>query len=209
MNIFNELLRGKKPTIPQARETVERLTEQAEHAPVWLEQCRQELADALLAQAEGLADADALAAARKSLVEAQGVVSDTNAALEGARRRLAEIEGESNDRELAANKIRIRRLADERLKLALRFQKLAVEMATAINEIQETAGEIFTLLPPSGVCLTAALLNRGDLHSALQEQARRANAVPWSPGPFCEYELERRPDLAARVEAANSVLTGV
>lgn len=208
MNIFNELLRGKKPTIPQARETVERLTEQAEHAPVWLEQCRQELADALLAQVEGLADAGAIAKARKSLVEAQGVVSDTNAALEGARRRLAEIEGESNDRELAANKIRIRRLADERLKLALRFQKLAVESAVVINQIQETAGEIYSMLPKE-VCLTATLLNRGDLHSALQEQIRRAGASPWSPGPHCEYELALRSDLAARVEAANSVLTGV
>jgi chromosome segregation ATPase len=208
MNIFNELLRGKKPTIPQARETVERLTEQAEHAPVWLEQCQQELADALLAQVEGLADAGAIAKARKSLVEAQEAVSDSIAALDGARRRLAQVEGESNDKELAANKMRIRRLADERLKLALRFQKLAVETSVVISELQETAGEIYSMLPKE-VCLTATLLNRGDLHSALQEQIRRAGASPWSAGPFCEYELERRPDLASRFEAANSVLTGV
>jgi hypothetical protein len=42
MSIFIELLRNKKPGLSQAKEAVERPTEQAEHAPVWLEQCRQE-----------------------------------------------------------------------------------------------------------------------------------------------------------------------
>ncbi len=203
-----DLLKGNKPTPEQAQATLEKLRDEQREAQAWLIQAESELADCLLAKTEGILDGAGLAKGRKAVADAKQALSDASMTIAGAEQRLSNANSEANEKELTLRRKRIAELCEQRIKQALKFQKLAVDMATAINQLQETAGEIYSTLPKE-VCLTAALLNRGDLHSALKEQLSRAAAQPWSPGPFCEYELERRPDLAARVAAANEILKEV
>lgn len=204
MNVL-DLLRDNKPTLEKAQTTVEHLREQALHAASEIQQAEAELADALVAQQEGLCDGKTINSARKRVADARQAVQETNIALAGAERRLDAAAGEKAAQELASRKEQIRKLASERLKLALQFQKKAVELSVVVDQIEETTSEIYSLLPGK-TDLAACLLQRADLHSAMSEQMQRADASPWNPSPFGAWEVGRRPDLVARVESANLML---
>jgi hypothetical protein len=204
MNVL-ELLRDNKPSLEQAQSTVDRLREQAIHAASELQQAEAELADVLVAQQEGLCDGPTITKTRKRVSEARQLLQETEIALAGAERRVDVAEGENAVQELAKRRKQIKGLCDHRHKLALRFQKLAVELAVVVDQIGDVTSDIYSLLPGK-TDLTAALLGQSDLYAAMKEQLQRAQATPWSPSPLGQWEVERRPDLVARVEAANVVL---
>ena len=204
MNVL-DLLRDNKPSLEQAQTTVERLREQSTHAASELQQAEAELADVLVAQQEGLCDGKTINSARKRVADARQTLQETDIALAGAERRVSAAEGDSAAQELAKRQKQIKELCERRHKLALRFQKLAVELAVVVDQTEEATSEIYSLLPGK-VDLVAAMLHQPDLYAALKEQLQRAQATPWSPSALGQWEVERRPDLVARVEAANVVL---
>ena len=200
-----DLLKKNQPTVEQSRETVRRLQEEQTFAVAELAEAEAELSSALLAKAEGILDGAGIAKARKAVAEARQTLEETGIALAGAERRLDAAEGDSAAQELAKRQKQIKELCERRHKLALRFQKLAVELAVVVDQTEEATSEIYSLLPGK-VDLVAAMLHQPDLYAALKEQLQRAQATPWSPSALGQWEIERRPDLVARVEAANVVL---
>ena len=204
MNVL-ELLKINLPTLERSRETVSRLREEKVFAAAALTEAEAELAGALLAKAERITDGAGVPAARKRVADGKQQLREIELALVAAECRLEAAEGEGAAQELAKRQKQIKELCDHRHKLALRFQKLAVELAVVVDQTEEATSEIYSLLPGK-TDLTAALLHQPDLYAALREQLQRAQATPWSPSPLGQWEVERRPDLVARIEAANAVL---
>lgn len=202
-----EKLTTFKPPLLQAKQTVTNLESRLTEAFAWAEQCDQELEAALLGEVEGWTDLPTVKKARSAAADARQTVSDTQKALEGARRRLAAAEGDASAAEDQKRRKRLAELAEHRHALGLRFQKTAIELSTAIDQLEEATAEIFQLLPGKPD-VTATLTSRADLHAALREQLARAGATPWSPGPFSPWELERRADLVSRIEQANTAMIG-
>lgn len=200
-----DLLKNNTPTLEQARATVERLRDEKIFAAASLAEAEAELSSALLAKAEGILDGAGITTARKAVATATQTVRETDIALAAAERRLDAAEGDSAEKELAKRRKQIAELCDHRHKLALRFQKLAVELAVVVDQTEEATSEIYSLLPGK-VDLVAAMLHQPDLYAAMKEQLQRAQATPWSPSPLGQWEVDRRPDLVARIEAANVVL---
>lgn len=204
MNVL-EMLKINLPTLERSRETVSRLREEKIFVAAALTEAEAELAGALLAKAERITDGEGIPGARKRVADGKQQLREIELALVAAECRLEAAEGDDAAKELAKRQKQIKKLCEHRHGLALRFQKLAVELAVVVDQIEDSTSDIFSLVPGK-TDMTAALLNRADLYNALQEQIRRVDASPWSAGPFGAWELERRPDLVARVEAANAVL---
>ena len=200
-----DLLKKNQPTVEQSRETVRRLQEEQTFAVAELAEAEAELSSALLAKAEGILDGAGIAKARKAVAEARQTLEETGIALVGAERRLDAAEGDDAVRQREQRRKQVKELCDHRHKLALRFQKLAVELAVVVDQTEEATSEIYSLLPGK-VDLVAAMLHQPDLYAAMKEQLQRAQATPWSPSPLGQWEVDRRPDLVARIEAANVVL---
>lgn len=200
-----DLLKKNTPTLEQARATVERLRDEQTFAAASLAEAEAELSSALLAKAEGILDGAGIAKARKAVAEATQAVQEASITLAAAERRLDAAEGENAEKEQAKRRKQIKALCEHRHGLALRFQKLAVELAVVVDQIEETTSEIYSLVPGK-TDLAATLLQRPDLYAAMKEQLQRAQATPWSPSPLGVWEVERRPDLVARIEAGNAVL---
>lgn len=202
-----DLLKKNQPTAQQSRETIRRLRDEQSFAMASLAEAEAELSSALLAKAEGILDGAGITKARKAVADATQAVREAGIALTAAEQRLEAAEGESAAQEIAKRKKRITELCQHRHTLALRFQKLAVEVAVVVDQVEETTSEIYSLLPGK-TDTAAALLHQPDLYSAMKEQLQRAQATPWTPSPLGQWEIERRPDLVARIEAANAVLKG-
>lgn len=202
---FIEKLTAFKPPLVQAEQTVANLESRLTEALAWAKQCDQELEAALLGEVEGWTDLPTVKKTRTAAADAHQTVSDTRKALEGARRRLDAAMGDASAAEDQKRRKRLAELAEQRHSLGLRFQKAAIEISAAINQLEATSAEIFQLLPGKPD-VTATLTSRADLHHALREQLQRAGATPWSPGPFSAWELERRDDLLARIEKANEAM---
>lgn len=202
---FIEKLTAFKPPLLQAEQTVTNLENRLTEALAWAEQCDQELEAALLGEVEGWADIPTLKKARATAADARQTVSDTQKALEGARRRLTAAMGDASAAEDQKRRKRLAELAGQRHSLGLRIQKTAVELSVAINQLKEASAEIYQLLPGRPDA-TATLTSCVDLHQALREQLARSGGSPWSPGPFSPWELERRADLVSRIEQANKAL---
>jgi hypothetical protein len=204
---FLEKLTAFKPPLLKAEQTVANLESTLAEARAWSEQCDQELEAALLGEVEGWADLPTVKKARAAAADAHQTVSDMQKALEGARRRIGAAIADASAAEDLKRRKQLGELAEQRLSLGLRFQKIAVEIAAVVDQSEEIAAEIFRLLPGSPD-VAATLTSRADLHAAMREQLCRVGAVPWSPGPLSPWELERRPDLASRIEQANVVALG-
>ncbi|MBI2305760.1 MAG: hypothetical protein HYU78_00520 [Rhodocyclales bacterium] len=202
-----DLLKKNAPTLEQARATVERLRDERTFATASLAEAETELSSALLAKAEGILDGAGIAKARKAVAEATQAVQESTIALAAAERRLEAAEGDNAEKEQARRRKKIAELCEHRHKLALRFQKLAVELAVVVDQVEETTSELYSIVP-GRTDLAASLLHRPDLFAAMKEQLQRAQATPWSPSVLGQWEVERRPDLVARIEAANLVLGG-
>lgn len=200
-----DLLKKNQPTVEQSRETVRRLREEQTFAGAALAEAEAELSSALLAKAEGILDGAGITKARKAVADATQAAREAGIVLTAAEQRLEAAEGESAAQELAKRKKRISELCEHRHKLALRFQKLAVELAVVVDQTEETTSELYSIVP-GNTDLAASLLHRPDLFAAMKEQLQRAQATPWTPSPLGQWEVERRPDLVARLEAANAVL---
>jgi hypothetical protein len=204
MNVL-EMLKINLPTLERSRETVSRLREEKVFAAAALTEAEAELAGALLAKAERITDGAGIPGARKRVADGKQQLREIELALVAAECRLDAAEGEDAVQELAKRRKQIKELCDHRHKLALRFQKLAVELAVVVDQCEEATSDIYSLLPGK-VDLVAAMLHQPDLYAALKEQLQRAQATPWSPSPLGQWEVDRRPDLVARIEAANVVL---
>lgn len=200
-----DLLKQNPPTAEQCRETIRRLKDQQAFSAAALAEAESELSAALLAQAEGLTDNAGIAKARKDVAAASLALHEGGIALAAAEQRLDQVEGDDAQRQLTKNRKLIAELSEHRHKLALRFQKNAVELAVLVNQIEEATAEIFQLLPGK-TDVTATMTSRADLHQAMRLQLARAGATPWSPGPFSPWELERRADLVSRIEQANEAI---
>jgi hypothetical protein len=204
MNVL-ELLKINLPSLEQSRETVGRLREEKVFVAAALTEAEAELAGALLAKAERITDGAGIPGARKRVADGKQQLREIELALVAAECRLEAAEGDDAAKELAKRQKQIKELCERRHKLALRFQKLAVELAVVVDQTEEATSEIYSLLPGK-TDITAALLGQSDLYAAMKEQLQRAQATPWSPSPLGQWEVDRRPDLVARIEAANVVL---
>lgn len=202
---FIEKLTAFRPPLLQAEQTVTNLESRLTEALAWAEQCDQELEAALLGEVEGWTDLPTVKKARSAAMDARQTASDTQKALEGARRRLSAAMGDASAAEDQKRRKRLSELAELRHSLGVRFQKIAIELSVAIDQLEETSAEIFRLIPGKPD-VTATLTSCADLHQAMREQLARAGATPWSPGPFSPWELERRDDLLARIEKANEAI---
>jgi hypothetical protein len=200
-----DLLKGHKPTPEQAQATLERLHEEQREAQAWLIASEAELAAALLDKAEGVLDGAGIAKSRKAVADAKQAIQDAELTLACAERRLDAAAGDEAARLQAVRQKEVVALCKQRHALGLKYQKQAVDLASIVAQTEELTAEIYSLLP-GNPDVTATLTSRADLYQAFREQLARAGATPWSIGPFSPWELERRPDLLARIEAANEML---
>lgn len=200
-----DLLKGNKPTPEQAQATLEKLRDEQREAQAWLIQAEAELADCLLAKTEGILDGAGIQKSRKAVADAKQAIRDAELTLACAERRLDAAAGDEAARLQAERQKEVAVLCKQRHALGLKYQKQAVEIASIVAQTEELTAQIYSLLP-GNPDVTATLTSRADLHQAFREQLARAGATPWSIGPFSPWELERRPDLLARFEAANEML---
>lgn len=204
MNVL-ELLKINLPSLEQSRETVGRLREEKVFVAAALTEAEAELAGALLAKAERITDGAGIPGARKRVADGKQQLREIELALVAAECRLEAAEGDDAAKELAKRQKQIKELCEHRHKAALKYQKLCVEVASVVRDIEDTTGELFSILPGK-TDVTATMTSRADLYQAMREQLARSGGSPWSPGPFSAWELERRPDFLGRIEAANETI---
>lgn len=198
-----ELLRINKPTADTARQTVETLEEKTAAASAWQRQCQVELDAALLAAAEGLSDAATVAKARKAFEQARQAANDAEAALRGARQRLSDAGAAERDSEIAKRWQRVHELCKKRADYARLIETQLAGLGEQVKTLLELSAQIHETAPAE-LDLHASLLLTGDLRAAIRERLWLHGVD--TGGPFSEWELLRRPNLAERVEAGNEAL---
>lgn len=198
-----ELLRINKPTADNARQTVETLEDKSAAASAWQLQCQTELDAALLGQAEGLADGAAVQKARKAFEQARQAANDAEAALRGARQRLSDAGAAERDSETAKRWAKVAELSKRRLGHAQLIETQLAGLGEQVKTLLELSAQIHETAPGESD-LHASLLLTGDLRAAIRERLWLHGVD--TGGPFSEWELLRRPNLAERIEAGNHAM---
>jgi len=198
-----ELLRINPPSAETARATVAQLEEKTAAASAWLEQCQAELDAALLAAAEGLADAAQVSRARKTAEQARQAANDAEAALRGARQRVADAEAVTRDAATAERWKKIAELCKRRQDYAALIETQIAGLGEQVRMLLQLSAEIYEI-DPGEVDIAASALSQSDLRNAIREQLWRHEVV--SGSPWSTWELLRRPSLIERIEAGNEAL---
>jgi|GEM_PF-3053548 len=200
---FTDMLKSKLPTLEQARATVDNLETKLEQATDQAATAEAELNAALLAHEEGTIQQAELAKARKAAEATRQTLQDAQGALTGARQRLADAEAQEalNERETARQAAL--NLAAERVKLARQIEKQTAALAESMRQLQDQSEEVRQGYPGQ-IDPTATLIGPRDIFDALQENLWRHGVV--IGGAFSQWELERRPSLAEKLETAKSYL---
>ncbi|WP_029134372.1 hypothetical protein [Sedimenticola selenatireducens] len=200
---FTDMLKSKQPTTEQARATVTNLESKVATATDNAAQAEAELNAALLAHAEDSIDQATLTKARKAATDAKQAVADTQGSLTAARHRLADAEAQEaqNQREKARQAATTK--ASERVKLSTRIEKKVAALAEDMRELQALSEEIRQGYPGQ-LDAAATLTGPRDTFNAMMETLWRHGVV--LDGPFSQWELERRPSLAEKMNTAQSYM---
>lgn len=208
---FTDMLKSKHPPLEQARATVATLEAKAATATDQAATAEAELNAALLAHEEGSIQQAEIAKARKATEAARQTLQDTQGALTGARQRLAEAEQAETDSERETARQAALNLAAERVKVARKLEKDAATLAGSINRLHELSGRINELSYKFGmgtgqIDTAACLIGPTGPFDAIRETLWLHEIEFGSP--FSIWELQRRPSLAERLEAAKQHLEG-
>ncbi len=204
-----EKLNLQKPTLEQANATVNSLIRKLEQATGKAATAEAGLNAALLAHEEGSIDQATLTKARKAATESRQAVADTQGSLTAARQRLATAEVQEAQTERETARQAAVELAAERVKAARKLEKDAATLAGSINRLHELSGRInelsYKLGMGSGQIDTAAcLIGPTGPFDAIRETLWLHEIEFGSP--FSIWELQRRPSLVEKLEAAQSYL---
>lgn len=198
-----DLLLSKPPTAATARATVETLEEKSAAASAWLEQCQTELDAALLAAAEGLADAAVVTKTRRAFEQARQAAQDAAGALAGARRRLGDAQAAEADSERLKRWRQVQELCRQRADYAGMIETQIAGLGEQARMFLKLSAEIYEIVPGEAD-IAATALSQSDLRNAIREQLWRHEVV--SGSPWSTWELLRRPSLSERVAAGNEAI---
>ncbi len=198
-----EKLNLQKPTLEQANATVNSLIRKLEQATGKAATADAELNAALLGYEEGTLPAAEVAKARKAAEAARQTLQDTQGSLAAARQRLADAEAQEAQSEREKARQAATTKASERVKLSARIEKKVSALAEDMRELQALSEEIRQGYPGQ-LDAAATLTGPRDTFDALQETLWRHGVV--LDGPFSQWELERRPSLAEKMNTAKNFM---
>jgi hypothetical protein len=191
---------------PNELPTIETLEGNLQHAEAWREQCEQELQSALLAQADGTADAGAVAKARKAAEQSRQGANDAALVLAGAQSRNVATGAAAAAAETARRWQRVEALGAERAEIGAQIEQQIAALGESVRQLLDLSQQISTTAPArldADACFVGGLTLMTAVREGLQLREVIAGAGCL---PFSQWELDRRPGLTQRIAAGNDFL---